>query len=133
MPAPLGRRLQRAAADLVELHRLEQRLEVALAEALVALALDELEEDRPDHRLGEDLEQQASGTAAVDEDRALPELADRLAVARQPLVEQLVVGPGRVQERDALRFHRIDGRVDVARAEGDVLNALAAVLVEVLL
>jgi hypothetical protein len=37
-----------AAADLVELDGLEQRLEVALAEALVALALDDLEEDRAD-------------------------------------------------------------------------------------
>ena len=36
------------APDLVELDRLEQRLEVAFAEALVALALDDLEEDRAD-------------------------------------------------------------------------------------
>src|SRR6267143_2981710 len=45
--------LQYAAAYLVELHRLEQRLEVALAEALVALPLDDLEEDRADGGLGE--------------------------------------------------------------------------------
>jgi hypothetical protein len=39
--------------------RLEQRLEVALAEALVALALDDLEEDRADRVGGEDLQQLA--------------------------------------------------------------------------
>jgi hypothetical protein len=37
----------------------KQRLEIALAEAFVALALDDLEEDRADHILGEDLKQQA--------------------------------------------------------------------------
>src|SRR4051794_37377049 len=37
---------QHAAAHLVELDALEQRLEVAVAEAVVALALDELEENR---------------------------------------------------------------------------------------
>ena len=52
-------RLQHAAAHLVEFQRFEQRLEVAFAEALVALALDDLEEDRADDVLGEYLEQQA--------------------------------------------------------------------------
>ncbi len=47
-----------AAAQLVALERLEQRLEVAFAEAIVALALDELEEHGTKHRLREDLEQQ---------------------------------------------------------------------------
>ena len=46
-------------AHLVALDALEQRLEVALAEALVALALDDLEEDRADRVLGEDLQQLA--------------------------------------------------------------------------
>src|SRR3546814_12086927 len=50
--------LQRAAADLVEFHRLEERGEIAFAEAFVLLALDEFEEDRADHRLAENLEQQ---------------------------------------------------------------------------
>ena len=51
-------RRQHAALDLVQLDRLEQRAEVAFAEALVALALDDLEEDRADHRLRKDLQQQ---------------------------------------------------------------------------
>src|SRR5512146_1843247 len=44
-------RLQYPAPDLVEFDRLEQGAEVAFAEALVALALDDLEEDRSDDRL----------------------------------------------------------------------------------
>src|SRR5690606_41198788 len=47
------------APHLVALDALEQRLEVALAEAFVALALDDLEEDRADRVLGEDLQQLA--------------------------------------------------------------------------
>ena len=64
-----------AAANLVELDGLEQRLEVALAEAIVALALDDLEEDRPDHILCEDLQQQARvGIGGpVDQDAQVPE------------------------------------------------------------
>ena len=38
--------LQHAAAHLIQLDTLEQRLEVAFAESLVAFALDELEENR---------------------------------------------------------------------------------------
>src|SRR3546814_21085558 len=61
--------LQHAAADLVEFDRFEQRLEIALAEAFVALALDAFEKDRPDHRVGEDLQQHALvlGRRAVDQ------------------------------------------------------------------
>src|SRR5215470_13175395 len=51
--------LDHAAADLVALERLEQGLEIAFAEPLVALALDEFEEHGPEQRLREDLEQQA--------------------------------------------------------------------------
>ena len=61
--SPLTRLLQstqiNTAAQLVALHGFEQGLEVALAEALVLLALDELEEHRADQGLGEDLQQQA--------------------------------------------------------------------------
>ena len=37
---------QHATANLVKFNRLKQRLEVAFAKALIALALDELEKDR---------------------------------------------------------------------------------------
>src|SRR5438876_7476153 len=61
------------AARLIALYRLEQRLEVAFAEAGRAATLDDLEEHRRTvgDRLGEDL-QQVSVVVAVDEDvRAL--------------------------------------------------------------
>jgi hypothetical protein len=47
--------LQCAAPDLVTLERLEERLEIALAKAVVALALDEFEEDGAQQRAGKDL------------------------------------------------------------------------------
>src|SRR5258706_14719058 len=87
--------LQQAAAQLVALDRLEQRLEVAFAEAVVALALDELEEHRAELGLREYLQQQALPAAfgaAIEQDAARLQLAHRLAVARQPAVERLVVG-----------------------------------------
>src|SRR5438552_13788025 len=98
----LGCRFQNAAAYLVELHRLEQRLEVALAEALVTFPLDDLEEDRADHGLGEDLQQEPSlaflPAGAVDQDAALAQLLDRLAVAGQALRQELVIRVGRIEE-----------------------------------
>ena len=73
------RRLEHAAAHLVALERLEQRLEVAFAEAVVALALDELEEHRAEQRCSrEDLQQQARLAAcggAVEQDAARLQLA----------------------------------------------------------
>jgi hypothetical protein len=74
------------AADLVFLDRFEQRPEVALAKAFITLALDELEEDRPDHGLGEDLQQDLGHAAvdhafAVDQDAVFLHPVDRLVVA----------------------------------------------------
>src|SRR5256712_7456460 len=90
----LGCRFQNAAAYLVELHRLEQRLEVALAEALVALPLDDLEEDRADGGLGEDLQQQPAAGAAVDQDPAPLQPLERLAVVRQARADHPLIGGG---------------------------------------
>jgi hypothetical protein len=59
-----------AAALLVEFDGLEQRLEIPLAESLVALALDDFEEYRPDGVLGEDLQQDPARRIAVDQDAA---------------------------------------------------------------
>jgi len=44
---------------LVLLDRLERRGEIAFAEAVVALSLDELEENGPKQRVREDLQRQA--------------------------------------------------------------------------
>ena len=67
-----------AAGVLLALDGLEERLEVALAEAERAVALDQLEEDRRAvaERLGEDL-QQVAVLVAVDQDPALLQLLDR--------------------------------------------------------
>ena len=95
-PRPAARA---ARGALLALDGLEERAEVAGAEALVALALDDLEEERP--RLGivvqagrlleEDLQQVLARRVAVDEDlelaqhaEVLVERADRRARAAAP-------------------------------------------------
>src|SRR5579871_6595224 len=80
-----------SAALLIELDRLEQSLEVALAETLVALSLDELEEDRSDRVLGEDLQQDAALETAIDEDAAPLELREGLAVPADARIDPFVV------------------------------------------
>ena len=102
-----GRRLQGAALDLIALHGIEERLEIAFAETFVALALDNFEEDRADQGRGKDLQQQtatygmlraaAALGLAVGKDRAF-HLFHRLAVAGQPLLQHLVVGAGGFEE-----------------------------------
>src|ERR1700733_14066289 len=64
---------QHAAAHLVELQRLEQRLEVALAKTLIALALNDFEKAWADRVLGENLQQQtlALRRRAVDQNAPL--------------------------------------------------------------
>jgi hypothetical protein len=78
--------LHYTAANLVQLDRLEQRLEVAFAEALIALALDDLEEDRSNLVFSEDLQQQVFG-CAVDQDLALAQLVERFAVIRHAAID----------------------------------------------
>src|SRR5215471_13820019 len=103
--------LQHAAADLVELDRFEQRAEIALAEALVAAALDDLEENRPDYRLGEDLQQKpaALGRRAIDQDAVGGQPRHVLAMAGQALFNLLVIGIGHSLEGHALGPQRLDG------------------------
>ena len=48
--------LDHAAANLVELDALKQGLEIAFAKSLIALALDDFEENRADHVGGENLQ-----------------------------------------------------------------------------
>src|SRR6266516_7527497 len=66
------------APGLLPLDGLEQRLEVALAESLRAVALDQLEEHRRPvlHRLGEDL-QQVAVLVPVGKNAQLPERPGR--------------------------------------------------------
>src|SRR6187431_3361129 len=95
-----------AALGLLALQRLEQRLEVALAEAERAVPLDQLEEHRRPvaERLGEDL-QQVAVLVAVDQDRSLLQLLDRDPDVGDPgaQLRVLVVGVGGREELDAVR------------------------------
>ncbi len=124
---------QHTAPDLVFFNGLEQRLEVAFAEAIVALALDELEEDRPDGVGGEDL-QQHLGVAAihhalpVDQDAVSLQARDVLAMLRQARVDLLEVRIRRRRhERQSVGAQFFDGVIDILHAAGDVLDALAAI------
>src|SRR5215831_19200265 len=71
---------------LLALDRLEQRAEVAGAEPLIALALDDLEEERAGFAivvkagrlLQEDLQHVLPALGAVDQDAQLPQHADAL-------------------------------------------------------
>src|SRR6478672_8877836 len=82
-------RSEHAALHLVALDAFEQRLEVAFAETLVALALDDLEEDRADRVLGEDLQQLAllGLGVGVDQDLVLLQARHVLAVVGDALVD----------------------------------------------
>eukprot|EP01092_Planopodium_desertum_P006740 TRINITY_DN27644_c0_g1_i1.p1 TRINITY_DN27644_c0_g1~~TRINITY_DN27644_c0_g1_i1.p1 ORF type:complete len:612 (-),score=250.58 TRINITY_DN27644_c0_g1_i1:79-1914(-) len=126
--------LQHAAADLVAFDALEQRGEVAFAEAFVALALDDLEEDRADAVLGEDLQQLAlvGFRIGVDQDLVLRQAGDVLTVVGHALVDHIEVGLRRIEEIHALRAHGFHRVVDVLGEAGDVLDALALVRVQVL-
>src|SRR4051794_41382447 len=94
--------LEVAAPVLLALDRLEECLEVALAEAQRAVPLDQLEEDGGPvtGRLGEDL-QQISVLVAVDQDAALLQLLDRGAHGADALA-QLGILVVRVRGRQAL-------------------------------
>src|SRR6478736_1280070 len=124
-----------AALVLLALDGLEERLEVALAEAERAVPLDELEEDgrAVAERLGEDL-QQVAVLVAVDEDLALLQLLDRYADVADALAELgvLVVAVGGVEELDAVGPQGVDRGEDVVGRDGEVLGTGAAVELEVL-
>src|SRR5436190_13855762 len=131
-----GLRLRRrddSALDLVELDRFEQSLEIALAEALVALALDDLEEDRADHVLGEDLKQQALARLgrAVDQDPPLAHRLDVVGVAGDSLVDHVVIGFGAVLEADAVGAEHVHRLEDVVGGEGEVLDSLAFIFLQI--
>src|SRR6476659_8500626 len=107
----LSRRSEVPAGVLLALDGLEEGLEVALAEAEGAVALDQLEEDRGTvaERLGEDLEQVAV-LVAVDQDAALLQLLDRGPDVADAGAELgvLVVGVRCVEELHAVGAQRVD-------------------------
>ncbi len=133
-PLP-GSRLQVPPVGLLPLDRLEQGLEVALAEAEAAVPFDELEEDggAVADRLGEDL-QQVPVLVTVDENAAASQLVHghpHLADARlEHRVGVVLIGRG--QEFDAALGQLVHGGADVRRGEGQVLHARPLVELEVL-
>src|SRR3569832_342663 len=128
-----GLDLDHAATDLVQLDGVEQGLEVALAERLVALALDDLEENRAEQVAGEYLQQEAVLLRAVDQDAVLAHPLHILAVARQAAVDQLEIGVDGVLEFPAALAQLLEGLEDVVGGQGQVLDALAVVLAQELL
>src|SRR5688500_14785493 len=86
---------QHAPLDLIFFDRFEQGLEVAFAESVVALALDELEEDWTNRRLAEPLQQDLRVAAfddafAVDEDAIAPQPREIFPVSGQALIHPSV-------------------------------------------
>ena len=68
---------------------------------------------------------------AIDQDAQAAQLIELLAVVRQAAVDQLIVSFNRVLEIDTRIAHALHGRVDIVRAQRDVLDAFAMVLVQV--
>src|SRR5262249_11572039 len=136
---PRGRASDPSFADLLPLDALEQRAEVPRAEPLVALALDDLEEERSGRRLAvepggvleEDLQEVRARPVAVDEDLELAQLVDVLvdladAVLDEPRGQHVEVRARGRHELDASLAHAPDGGDDVRQRERNVLDAVAA-------
>src|SRR5262249_14562209 len=125
--------LEIAAQSLLALDRLEQRLEVALAEGARTVPLDHLEEERRPvlRRLREDLEE-VPVLVAVDEDAQPTQVGPRLLDVADTVERVLVVRLRRGQEADAARLHLLDRPDDVVGLDRDVLDPRAAVVLEVL-
>src|SRR5829696_381002 len=124
-----------AALVLLALDRLEERLEVALAEAEGAVPLDELEEHgrAVAEGLGEDL-QQVAVLVPVDEDLALLQLLDRHVDVADALAQLgvLVVAVRSVEELDTVGAQGVHRGEDVVRRDREMLGTGAAVELEVL-
>src|SRR6266567_8215331 len=127
------RRSEVAAAGLLALDGLEQGLEVALAEPLRAVPLDELEEHRRPvlHRPGKDLEQVAVLVAVGEYAQVAKDVDGHPGVA-DPLAKRVVVAVRGRQAGHAGPLHVPDRRHDVVGSQRDVLDAWAAVELQVL-
>src|SRR5262249_30532423 len=124
---------QSPTSRLFAFDRLEQGLEVPLAEAARAVALDHLEEQGRAvlDRLGEDL-QKVALVVAVHEDSQLGQVVQVLVDLADAGRQHVVVVLRHPQERHVVRPHRPDGLNDVPGRHGDVLDAGAAVELQVL-
>src|SRR3984957_3908708 len=117
-------RRQYAAPDLVLLDRLKQSAEIALAEAFVALALDEFEEDRADRIGREDLQKNLGFAAiddalAIDEDVVVLQSPAILAMAGQSRIDVFIIGRRRRRhEGQSVAAQPLDSFVNAAAAAG---------------
>src|SRR5688500_8355078 len=120
--------LEVSAERLLALDRLEQRLEVADAEAARPVALDDLEEERRAvlHGPREDLEEVAL-LVPVGLDPELLEGLHRDADVADAVGEGRVVLVRKAEELDAVLAQLADRRDDVIGAERDVLAAGRAI------
>src|SRR5439155_21370101 len=123
-----------APQRLLALNRFEERFEIPLPEASASRSFDDLEEHRRAvlDRLGEDLEQVAL-IVAVDEDSEPRQLALVLVDLPDTVFQHLVVAVRDADELDTGVAKVGDGGADVARGEGDVLDAGPAVELQILL
>ncbi|EGE60007.1 hypothetical protein RHECNPAF_1740012 [Rhizobium etli CNPAF512] len=125
--------------DLIRLDRLEKSAEIAFAETFVTLALDEFEEDRADDGFRENLQQDFGHAAihhafAVDEDAVFLHALDRFTVAVHAFIGHVVIGLRRTRhEAQAVVGKPVCGPINILGADGDVLDALAAVLLQIFL
>src|SRR5690606_13495289 len=128
-------RLQVAAAGLLPLDRLEQGLEIALAETERTVPLDELEEHRRPvaDGCGEDL-QQVAVLVPIDKNSAALQLFDRDAYLADssPKLRILVVGIRGREELDPVCSQGVDRGQKTPGRERDVLAARSAVILQVL-
>src|SRR5579883_2293814 len=126
---------QHSAADLIELQGFEQRLEVALAEALVALALNDFKKTRAYQIFGKDLQQQTLSLRrrTIYENALLSQPIETLPVTRHPSLHCVVIRFWRVLKLHAPSAHAVHGRVDIIRAQRNMLDALSVVVSQKLL
>src|SRR5256885_1981820 len=117
------------APYLVQLNRLEQGTEITLTEAFVALALDDLEKNRANDILRENLQQHTITLAriAVYQDGPLFQRSKRFPMSGHAGVNALVIRVRRTLEGNLIRPQNVDGPINVIRSERNVLNPLAMV------
>src|SRR5688500_15895433 len=92
--------MQDAAAELIALNGFEQRGKISFAKSLVTFTLDNLKEERTNHRIGENLQQQPLPCTrrAVKQDTQVTQSGKVFAVLRYPVRQHVVIGVGGIHE-----------------------------------
>src|ERR1700733_856141 len=121
-----------AAAHLVEFNRFKQGLEITLAEALIPLALDDFEKYRPENIGREDLQENAILRRTIDQNAPALKLGQVLLVTLDTARYAVIIRVGCILEDDAAGPQAIDGAIYVIGGQGQMLNALPPVLLQIL-